>query len=49
VKANAVGRQRPLTQAELMANGRSYLRITHGHPAAVRRYFEAPSVRYAAA
>jgi transposase len=49
VKANAVGRQRPLTHAELMANVRSYLRITHGHPAAARRYFEAPSVRYAAA
>jgi transposase len=49
VKANAVGRQPPLTQAELMANVRSCLRITHGRPAAVRRYSEAPSVRYAAA
>jgi len=49
VKANAVGRQRPATQAELIANVRSYLRVTQHHPAAVRRYFDAPSVRYAAA
>ena len=49
VKANAVGRQRPLNQVELIANVRSYLRITQGHPAAVRRFFDAPSVRYAAA
>ena len=49
VKANAVGRQRPENQTELIANVRSYLRITQHHPAAVRRYFDAPSVRYAAA
>jgi transposase len=49
VKANAVGRQRPEHQAELIANVRSYLRITQHHPAVVRRFFDAPSVRYAAA
>lgn len=49
VKANAVGRQRPVDQAELIANVRSYLRITQHHPAAVRRFFNAPSVQYAAA
>jgi len=49
VKANAVGRQRPADQAELIANVRSYLRITQHQPAAVRRFFDAPSVRYAAA
>ena len=49
VKANAVGRQRPADQAELIANVRSYLRITQHHPAVVRRFFDAPSVRYAAA
>ena len=36
VKANAVGRQRPVDQAELIANVRSYLRITQHHPVAVR-------------
>ena len=49
VKANAVGRQRPVDQPELIANVRSYLRIIQHHPAAVRRFFDAPSVRYAAA
>jgi hypothetical protein len=49
VKANAVGRQRPENHTELIANVRSYLRITQHHPAAVRRYFDAPTVRYAAA
>lgn len=49
VKANAVGRQRPADQGELIANVRSYLRITQHHPAVVRRFFDAPSVRYAAA
>ena len=49
VKANAVGRQRPVDQAELIANVRSYLRITQHHPVAVRRFFNAPSVQYAAA
>jgi hypothetical protein len=49
VKANAVGRQRPENQTALIANVRSYLPIMQHHPAAVRRYFLAPSVRYAAA
>lgn len=49
VKVNAVGRQRPADQGELIANVRAYLRITQRHPAVVRRFFEAPSVRYAAA
>jgi transposase len=49
VKANAVGRQRAHDLGELLGNVRSYLRITQRHPAIVRRYFQAPSVRYAAA
>ena len=49
VKANAVGRQRPHDQDELIGNVRSYLRITQGHPTIVQRFFHAPSVRYAAA
>ena len=49
VKANAVGRRRPADQAELVANVRTYLRITQHHPAVVRRFFNAPSVKYAAA
>jgi transposase len=48
VKANAVGRRRPRDQGELIAGLRSYLHSTQRRPAAVRNYFEAESVRYAA-
>jgi transposase len=48
VKANAVGRQRPHNEGELMANVRGYLRSTQRRPQKVRRYFHHPSVRYAA-
>jgi transposase len=48
VKANAVGRQRPHNQGELMANVRGYLYSTQRQPNKVRRYFHHPSVRYAA-
>jgi transposase len=49
VKANAVGRRRAYDQAELIATVRTYLRITQKHPPLLQRYFDAPSVRYAAA
>ena len=48
VKTNAVGRQRPHNQGELMNNVRGYLRSTQRQPKKVRRYFHHPSVRYAA-
>ena len=48
VKTNAVGRQRPHTEGELMANVRGYLRSTQRQPQKVRRYFHHPSVCYAA-
>ena len=48
VKANAVGRQRPHDQDELLFNVRTSLRITQRRPDCVQRYFEAPSLRYAA-
>jgi len=48
VKANAVGRQRPHTEGELIANVRGYLWSTQRQPKKVRRYFHHPSVRYAA-
>lgn len=48
VKSNALGRQRPGTQTELIAGVRSYLRSTQRQPAIVKSYFHAESVRYAA-
>lgn len=48
-KANAVGRQRPKHRQELMAKVRTHLRRRQQEPEKVRRYFHAPSVRYAAA
>ena len=48
VKANAVGRQRAHDVDELVTNVRNYLRVTQRRPTCVRRYFQAPSVRYAA-
>lgn len=47
VKANAVGRTRPVDQKELIGNVRSYLRITQAHPAVVKRFFHHKHVRYA--
>ena len=48
VKTNALGRIRPLDIGEMVGHVRSYLRITQGHPSAVRRYFRGPHVQYAA-
>jgi transposase len=47
VKANAVGRARPLDRAELVGNVRAYLRTTQAHPTLVKRYFQEDHVRYA--
>jgi transposase len=48
VKTNAVGRQRPRTQRELVGNVRRFLWSTQHRPQKVRSYFQAPPVRYAA-
>jgi transposase len=48
VKTNAVGRNRPATQQEMVSNVRGYLRSTQRMPQVVRSYFEAKPVRYAA-
>ena len=47
VKANAVGRTRPLDRTELTGNIRAYLRSTQAHPSLVKRYFQESHVRYA--
>lgn len=39
IKANAVGRQRPTNQAEMINNIRSYLRSTQRQPDVVKRFF----------
>ncbi len=49
VKANAVGRQRPLNQTQMINNIRSYLRSTQRQPHIVRRFFHEKHVAYAAA
>lgn len=49
VKTNAVGRKRPRHRGELMGNVRRHLWSTQRQPEKVRRYFQEPSVRYAAA
>lgn len=49
VKANAVGRQRPKTQAEMINNIRSYLRSTQRQREIVQRFFHEKHVAYAAA
>jgi transposase len=49
VKSNALGRQRPATRSEMIDGVRSYLRSTQRQPAIVKSYFQAESVRYAAA
>jgi len=48
VKSNAVGRQRPKDQPEMMRVVRGYLRSTQGQPEIVQSYFEHESVSYAA-
>jgi hypothetical protein len=47
VKANAVGRTRPLDRNEMIANIRAYLRNTQANRSLVKRYFHAEPVRYA--
>lgn len=49
VKANALGRRRPVDRCELISGVRGYLRSTQRQPEIVKRYFHAESVRYAAA
>jgi transposase len=49
IKANAVGRQRPKNQAEMIGNIRSYLRSTQRQPSIVQRFFHEKHVAYAAA
>lgn len=48
VKSNALGRQRPRNQKELIAHVRGYLRRRQHQPQIVKRYFQKSSVRYAA-
>ena len=48
VKTNAVGRQRPKDQPEMMRQVRSYLRSSQRRPQVVRNYFQHEDVRYAA-
>lgn len=48
VKTNAVGRQRPATKPELIANLENYLRDTQRRPSIVKSCFQAESVQYAA-
>jgi len=49
VKANAVGRQRPRNQTQMINNIRSYLRSTQRHPNVVQNFFHEKHVAYAAA
>lgn len=49
VKTNAVGRQRPQDQPEMMRLVRAYLRSTQKQPEIVKRYFREKHVVYAAA
>jgi len=49
VKSNALGRRRPRTQQELVADTRSYLHRRQRQPHVVTNYFNEDSVRYAAA
>lgn len=48
VKTNAVGRQRPKDQMEMMHQVRSYLWSAQHRPEVVRSYFQHTDVRYAA-
>ena len=47
VKSNALGRKRPATQQEMIVDLMAYLRRRQRQPEVVKRYFHAPSVRYA--
>ncbi|MFQ5717108.1 MAG: IS630 family transposase [Nitrospinales bacterium] len=49
VKSNAVGRQRPRNQEEMIKTGRGYLRSRQKTPRIVKNYFKEKHVRYAAA
>ncbi|HEU0127295.1 MAG TPA: IS630 family transposase [Pseudonocardiaceae bacterium] len=49
VKANAAGRRRPRSAAELRGELRDYLRQRQRQPAVLVRFFQHPSTRYAAA
>ena len=49
VKVNAVGRQRPKNQTQMIENIRSYLRSTQRQPRVVQNYFHEKHVTYAAA
>jgi transposase len=49
VKANAVGRQRPKNQAQMIDNLRSYLRSTQRQPRVVQNFFHEKHVAYASA
>lgn len=48
VKTNAVGRNRPQNQPEMMRQVRSYLRSTQRRPQIVKNYFKHKDVHYAA-
>ncbi len=48
VKANALGRERPRDQQQMMHLARTYLHSTQRRPDVVRSYFEEEHVRYAA-
>lgn len=48
VKTNAVGRQRPTDQPEMLQQVRSYLRSTQRRPHVVKNYFKHKDVHYAA-
>jgi transposase len=48
VKTNALGRVRPVNVQEMMANIRSYLRITQARPKVVKNYFRERHVQYPA-
>jgi len=48
VKSNAVGRQRPATQDQMVTTVRSYLRSTQKQPHIVKQYFQQKDVHYAA-
>ena len=48
VKTNAVGRQRPADQSQMISDVRSYLRGTQRRHDIVRAYFQEEHVRYAA-
>lgn len=48
VKSNALGRRRPVDREAMVSGVRSYLRSRQKSPGVVRRFFQHPSVTYAA-